>query len=94
MEKLSVNNVGPTVRQLILARHALGINQSILAEKAGVSVATIRRIESRDSHEPVSLFLRPTIYQVLVNFFTDEGVDFVKENDEKLGVLYPVKAHK
>ena len=94
MEKLSVNNVGPTVRQVVLARHALDITQSILAEKSGVSVATIRRIETHDGHELVSSFLRPSIYQVLMKFFIAEGIEFVMENDEKRGVLYPSKSQK
>jgi predicted transcriptional regulator len=94
MEKLSVNNVGPTVRQVVLARHALDISQSTLAKKSGISVATIRRIETHESHELVSLFLRPKIYQVLMNFFIAEGVEFVTENDEKRGVLYLEKSQK
>lgn len=91
MEKLVLNNIGPTVRQIVLGRHALGLSQDAMAEKVGVGVATIRRMETHPSETLVSSFLRPNIYQTLMSFFTEQKIDFVGESNEKLGVIYSVK---
>lgn len=90
MEKLVLNNIGPTVRQFVLGRHALGLSQDAMAKKVGVGVATIRRLETQPSETLVSSVLRPNIYQSLISFFTEQKIEFVGENNEKLGVIYSV----
>jgi transcriptional regulator with XRE-family HTH domain len=66
-----------------LARSALNLTQSELAEKSGVSVPTIKSIELSKPYE--ELKNSKTIIMALLRFFEDEGVEFIDEKDS-LGV--------
>jgi len=62
-----------------LARSALNLTQSELAEKSGVSVPTIKSIELSKADE--ELKNSKTIIMALVRFFEDSGVVFIDEKD-------------
>ena len=66
-----------------LARTALGIIQEELAEKSGVSLPTIKNIETTNPNDKLKSNKSTII--ALVKFFEDEGVEFLKE-DEEIGV--------
>lgn len=66
-----------------LARSALNLTQSELAEQSGVSVPTIKSIELSKPDE--KLKNSKTIIMALARFFEDEGVEFIDEKDS-LGV--------
>ncbi|MEZ5844039.1 MAG: helix-turn-helix domain-containing protein [Hyphomicrobiaceae bacterium] len=68
-----------SARQLKAARALLGISQAELAERAGVGVATVRRLETAEEVRGQVATL--TKLQVAL---TDEGVIFIAR-DEVLG---------
>jgi len=61
-----------------LARSALNLTQSELAEKSGVSVPTIKAIELSKADE--ELKNSKTIIMALVRFFEDSGVVFIDDD--------------
>jgi predicted transcriptional regulator len=63
-----------------LARTALGIIQEELAEKSGVSLPTIKNIETTNPNNKLKSNKSTII--ALVKFFEDEGVEFLMEDGE------------
>jgi len=66
-----------------LARTALGIIQEELAEKSGVSLPTIKNIETTNPNEKLKNNKSTII--ALMKFFEDNGVKFINE-DNSVGV--------
>jgi DNA-binding XRE family transcriptional regulator len=62
-----------------LARTALGIIQEELAEKSGVSLPTIKNIETTSPNEEIKSNKSTMI--ALMKFFEDSGVEFIDEKD-------------
>ncbi len=69
-----------TIRQVKAARALLGWSQINLAEKSGVSVPTIERLEGRDG----VLGGRPETVQKIVAALVSVGIEFL--NDGEPGV--------
>ncbi|MDA7705068.1 helix-turn-helix domain-containing protein [Rickettsiales bacterium] len=66
-----------------LARSALNLTQSELAEKSGVSAPTIKTIEQSEPYK--ELKNSRVIIMALERFFTDSGLIFIDE-EEFIGV--------
>ena len=62
-----------------LARAALNLTQSELAEKSGVSVPTIKNIELSKPYEEMKN--SKTIILALLRFFEDSEIIFIDEKD-------------
>jgi transcriptional regulator with XRE-family HTH domain len=62
-----------------LARSALNLTQSELAEKSGVSAPTIKNIELSKADE--ELKNSKTVIMALLRFFEDSGLVFIDEED-------------
>lgn len=62
-----------------LARSALNLTQTELAEKSGVSAPTIKNIELSKPDE--ELKNSKTVIMALMRFFEDSGVEFIDEKD-------------
>ncbi|MFT7098682.1 MAG: transcriptional regulator with XRE-family HTH domain [Rickettsiales bacterium] len=62
-----------------LARSALNLTQSGLAEKSGVSAPTIKSIELSKPYEEVKN--SKTIIMALLRFFEDSGIILIDEQD-------------
>jgi predicted transcriptional regulator len=62
-----------------LARTALGIIQEELAEKSGVSLPTIKNIETTNPNEKLKNNKSTII--ALMKFFEDSGVEFIDEQN-------------
>lgn len=62
-----------------LARSALNLTQSELAEKSGVSAPTIKNIELSNPEE--ELKNSKTVIMALLRFFEDSGLVFIDEED-------------
>ncbi|MFT6259440.1 MAG: putative transcriptional regulator [Rickettsiales bacterium] len=62
-----------------LARASLGIIQEELADKSGVSLPTIKNVETTNPNDKLTNNKSTII--ALVKFFEDNGVEFLDEGD-------------
>ncbi|MES2676893.1 MAG: helix-turn-helix transcriptional regulator [Pseudomonadota bacterium] len=62
-----------------LARSALNLTQTELAEKSGVSAPTIKNIELSKPYEELSN--SKIVIMALLRFFEDSGIKFIDEKD-------------
>ena len=76
----------PSAQQIIAARALLGVSQTELAEGAGVSLSTVRRLETSTDGPSASATMRVSTMVSIVDFFTARGVEF-RDEGEKFGVL-------
>jgi len=79
---------GPTPRQILAARVALRWSQQDLATAAGVGISSVRRLEGMTTNEVVSEGLRPSTVQKIVEALEAAGVDFLQENDDRIGIMF------
>ncbi len=77
-----IENTNLTSYQIRAARAILRWNQSDLADKCGVSIPTIKRMEAM---EDVVKGNRTTIFAI-ERIFTDAGIEFIPENGGGAGV--------
>lgn len=80
----------PSRRQILAARVALGWSQQLLADNAGVGIASVYRLEALpEDAEPVE-HLRPSTIRRIVEALEAAGIDFLYfEAPERLGVSFP-----
>ena len=76
----------PSAQQIIAARALLGVSQTELAEGAGVSLSTVRRLETSTGDPSAVTTMRVSTMVSIVDFFTARGVEF-RDEGEKFGVL-------
>lgn len=80
-----------TIEQIRAARGLLGWSQVQLAEAAGLSVPTIKRLERQDGAGPaVSDDVRASVMQALEK----AGVEFIPENGGGAGVRLAKRAKR
>jgi transcriptional regulator with XRE-family HTH domain len=77
-----------TIEQIRAARGLLGWSQSELAKKAGLSLPTVKRLESGSTEPRVSIHARARIQRALEN----GGAEFISENGGGPGVR--LRKHK
>jgi transcriptional regulator with XRE-family HTH domain len=80
-----------SIRQIKAARALAGWSQDDLAEKSGVSIPTIKRLESADGDD---LGGRPETGTALVAALQKAGVEFIAENGGGAGVRMKKRAAK
>ena len=76
----------PSAQQIIAARALLGVSQTELADGAGVSLSTVRRLEATAGEPSALTTMRVSTMVSIVDFFTGQGVEF-RDEGEKFGVL-------
>ena len=76
----------PSAQQIIAARALLGVSQTELADGAGVSLSTVRRLEATAGEPSALTTMRVSTMVSIVDFFTGRGVEF-RDEGEKFGVL-------
>ncbi|WP_040617434.1 helix-turn-helix transcriptional regulator [Roseibium sp. TrichSKD4] len=70
-----------TVEQLRQARAALGWTQKQVADAAGVSVPTIKRLEASTGY----LAMRVDTLVLIEKAFTEQGITFLNHGEESVG---------
>ena len=76
----------PSPQQIIAARALLGVSQTELANGAGVSLSTVRRLETTIGELSASQTMRVSTLVSIIDFFAAHGVEF-RDEGEKFGVL-------
>ena len=79
-----------SIRQIKAARALLGWAQGDLAEKAGVSAPTVKRLEAADGE----IGGRPETGEALVAALEKAGVEFISENGGGAGVRLARRSRK
>ncbi len=79
-----------SIRQIKAARALAGWSQDDLAEKSGVSLPTIKRLESADG----DVGGRPETGDALVSALEKAGVEFIAENGGGAGVRMKKRGKK
>ena len=72
---------GTSPQQIKAARALLGWSQSRLAEKAGLSIAAVARLESDLADARVSTL------EAILDALQNHGIEFLSERDGAFGVL-------
>lgn len=81
----------PTIRQVVAARALLDLNQTELAELSGLSPASMKRFESAVTGEDVLRKARMSSVIKLLEFFEEQGIEFIIE-DDRVGVTLRLKS--
>jgi predicted transcriptional regulator len=76
----------PSPQQIIAARALLGVSQTELANGAGVSLSTVRRLETTIGELSASQTMRVSTLVAIIDFFAAHGVEF-RDEGAKFGVL-------
>jgi transcriptional regulator with XRE-family HTH domain len=71
-----------SIRQIKAARALLGWSQEVMAERSGISIPTIKRLESADGE----LGGRPDTATKLIAALKGAGVEFIEGNGDGSGV--------
>ena len=76
----------PSAQQIVAARALLGLSQHALAVGAGVSLSTVRRLETTMGKLRASQAMRVSTLLAIIDFFAAHGVEF-RDEGAKFGVL-------
>ena len=76
----------PSSQQIIAASALLGVSQTELANGAGVSLSTVRRLETTMGKLSASQAMRVSTLVAIIDFFAAHGVEF-RDEGAKFGVL-------
>lgn len=79
----------PSTAQLTAARGYLGWSQETLAAKAGVGLATIKRVERANEIGSVVETLKLATLRAILKAYEAEGITFARQNDNELVVFGP-----
>jgi transcriptional regulator with XRE-family HTH domain len=80
-----------SIEQIRAARGLLGWSQTQLAEAAGRSLPTIKRLEREDSDGPA---VSDDVRQAVQKAFEKAGVEFIAENGGGAGVRMKMRAKR
>ena len=81
-------NLNISARQISAARAVLGWDQSKLAAKSGLGVATVRRIESHPPQENLFTAFRFTTLLKVLEVLEKEGIVLFQDSDSKSGIKF------
>jgi predicted transcriptional regulator len=84
-----INYTLPSVAQLVAARGYLFWNQQALADRAGVGIATIKRIEKANELGTLAGTLKLATLKRLLEAFEQEGVTFARQGDNEVVIFGP-----
>lgn len=80
----------PSTAQLIAARGYLGWSQETLASKAGVGLATIKRLERANEIGSAIDTLKLATLKAILKAFEDEGVTFGRQGEDEIVIFSSV----
>lgn len=79
----------PSTAQLTAARSYLGWSQEALAARAGVGLATIKRVERANEIGRVVETLKLSTLRAILKAYEDEGVTFARQGDDEILIFSP-----
>jgi len=79
----------PSIPQLVSARNYLFWSQQALADKAGVGIATVKRIEKANDMGELAETLKLATLKRILEAFDREGITFAKQGESEVVIFGP-----
>jgi transcriptional regulator with XRE-family HTH domain len=81
----------PSAAQLTAARGYLGWSQETLAAKAGVGIATIKRVERASDVGSIAETLKLATIRAILEAYKNEGIVFARQGESELIICHQAK---